>query len=106
MKNWTYNEFLAFCMLYAASADMTISEEEEALIKEKLNEKQYQSIKAIFDKSSDAAIIDIILSYHDQYFNTEEQRERLLSEMRKVLDADHQYSIMERNLMKLFKHLI
>ena len=48
-------------MLYAASADMTISEEEEALIKEKLNEKQYQSIKAIFDKSSDAAIIDIIV---------------------------------------------
>ena len=67
MTNWTYEEFLAFTMLYAASADMNISEEEEVLIKQKLNDTQYQEIKSAFDSSNDATIIDTILSYHDQY---------------------------------------
>ena len=106
MTNWTYEEFLAFTMLYAASADMNISEEEEALIKQKLNDTQYQEIKSAFDSSNDATIIDTILSYHDQYFSTDEDREKLLAEMRKVFEADDQYSVMERNLMKLFKHII
>jgi uncharacterized tellurite resistance protein B-like protein len=106
MTNWSYEEFLAFTMLYAASADMNISEDEEAIIKKKISTEQYDKIKSCFDECNDTTIINTILSYHDQFFATDEQRKQLLKEMRSVFEADHQYSIMERNLMKLFKHLI
>ena len=106
MANWTYEEVIAFTMLYAASADMEITANEEDLIKQKLDEAQYKKVKATFDSSNDAATIDLILSYKDQYFSTDQQRTAVLDEMRKVFDADDQFSLMERNMMKLFKHLL
>ncbi len=103
---WTYEEFSAFAMLYAAAIDSEIDPEEEALIRQRLDEDSYTRIKALFEEYSDADCIDIILGYQQKYMADEAGRERLLQDFRAVFEADHRYSVMEREMMRLFKRMI
>ena len=61
--NWTYAEFHAFVMLYAANTDGNISVEEENLIIPTLTASEYTRIKSIFMACGDSDALDIIFSY-------------------------------------------
>lgn len=105
-KNWSYEEFLAFTMLYAASVDGVVTEEEEDLIREQLSEERFEAVKAVFDQCSDYKCINVILSHHDEYFATPEARERLLGHMREVFESDHRFSQLEHVVMDLFRRIV
>jgi len=104
--NWSYEEFSAFAMLYAATIDSHITPEEEALIKQRLGAADYERVKSIFEQCSDHECIETILSYHEQYIADEAGRQRLLEDFRKVFQADHRYSPMEQEMMHIFKQLL
>ncbi len=111
MKNqlpidWTYAEFHAFVMLYAASADNQITAEETALIRPTLSEQQFADIESAFRTASDTAVIDHILSYRDRYFATEEDRNRLLADMQTIFEADTRFSMMERGVKQIFQKIV
>jgi hypothetical protein len=105
-NNWTYAEFHAFVMLYAANADSRITAEETALIRPTLSEKQYVEIETAFNESSDATVLDHILSYRTRYFSTQDERDRLLADMQTIFDADTRFTIMERSLKSIFQRLV
>jgi hypothetical protein len=104
--DWTYEEFSAFAMLYAASIDSTIDPEEEALIQKRLDDRSYQRIKAVFESCSDAECINTILDYQKKFMTDEAGRERLLGDFKEVFDADHRYTAIEREMMHLFKRML
>lgn len=103
---WTYEEFSAFAMLYAASIDAAIDAEEEALIQKRLDERSYQRIKAVFEECSDAECINTIMDYQKKFMTDEAGRGRLLNDFRKVFEADQRYSAIEREMMRLFKRML
>ena len=105
-QDWTYEEFLVFTMLYAASVDAGVGEEEESLIRQMLTEERYQAVKSVFEQCSDYKCINTILSYHDRYFATPEARERLLAHIRRTFESDQLYSQLEKEVMRLFKDLV
>lgn len=104
--DWTYEEFSAFAMLYAASIDAEIDPEEEALIQQRLDERSYQSIKAVFEECSDAECINTILDYQKKFMQDEAGRNKLLNDFKKVFEADHRYTAIEREMMHLFKRML
>lgn len=105
-KNWSYAEFHAFTLFYAANADGHITLEEIALIRPTLTEAQYNAVEAAFIRSSDSEALDHILSYRERYFSTPAERERLLADMQAVFKADRVFSAMERNLERVFQRMI
>ena len=105
-NNWSYAEFHAFVMFYAANADSRITAEETALIRPTLTEDQYVAIESAFKQSTDSAVLNHILSYRDRYFSTQTDRDRLLADVQTIFNADNNFSIMERNMQRIFQKLI
>ncbi|MDZ7880070.1 MAG: hypothetical protein U5L45_20500 [Saprospiraceae bacterium] len=103
---WSYAEFHAFVLFYAANADSRITSDEIALIRTNLTEVQYLDIESAFKSHSDATVLNHILTYKDRYFATQTDRERLLADMQAVFNADNNFSTMERNMQRIFQIMI
>ena len=105
-KNWSYAEFHAFTLFYAANADGHTTLEEITLIRPTLTDEQYTAVESVFIKSSDSEALNHILSYRERYFSTPAERERLLTNMQAIFKADRVFSTMERNLERIFQRML
>lgn len=104
--NWTYAEFHAFTMLYAANADGHITIEEENLIRPELPEDAYNRIKTSFLSLDDSEALDIILAYCDKYCKTQADKDKILDDMRAICKADASFDHIERGVLKIFERMI
>ncbi len=104
--NWTYAEFHAFVMLYAAYTDGHISLEEENLIIPALTAEEYNHIKSIFMECDDADALDIILSYKDKYCKTQADKDKILADMQEIYTANAHFGRVEQEMHHLFKRLL
>lgn len=105
-KNWTYQEFHAFAMLYAANADGTISIEEEDLIAPMLPPERYLEIRQLFRQCSDAVALNLILAYKDEYCATPADKARILADMRQVFEAHRGFEQIERAVHHMFERML
>jgi hypothetical protein len=105
MSNFTYDEFHAFVMLYAANADSHIDPQEEILISESLPPDRYAAVKAHFLACSDMDALDLILAYRDRYCATPEARDRILADMQRIYHAHEAFSQIERGMHHLFERI-
>ncbi|MEO6039297.1 MAG: hypothetical protein ABIQ93_12870 [Saprospiraceae bacterium] len=105
-ENWTYAEFHAFAMLYAANADGRITLEEENLIIPTLPPEDYARIKAAFMACDDAVALDVILSYRDQYCRSQSDKDKILADMLAIYQANAAFDQIERGVHQLFKRML
>lgn len=105
-SNWTYAEFHAFAMLYAANADGRITLEEENLILPTLAAEDYARIKSIFLACEDSATLDIILHYRDKYCRSQADKDKILADMMAIYQANEAYDQIERGVHQLFKRML
>ena len=103
---WNFEEFTTFLLMYASKADLELSAEEEELMKKRLDPRYYDSVKEVYDNSSDYEIIQIIMSYKGLYFPTLSRTEELLSLLKKQFFADGEFSTLEKNTFRLLKKLL
>ncbi|MDO8368991.1 MAG: hypothetical protein Q7T20_19495 [Saprospiraceae bacterium] len=104
--NWTYDEFHAFVMLYAANTDGHISVEEEILIIPTLTASEYTRIKSIFMACDDADALDIIFSYKEQYCKTPADKEKILADMLEIYKANVGLEQVERGVYQIFERML
>jgi hypothetical protein len=104
-NNWSYEEFHAFVMLYAANADSHITVEEEDQIIPTLPKEQYENVKKFFKKCSDSEALDLILSYRERYFSTPKDRAEIITDMQRIYKADNIFSQIERGVDTLFRKI-
>ncbi|MBC7775249.1 MAG: hypothetical protein H7246_07410 [Phycisphaerae bacterium] len=105
-ENWTYAEFHAFVMLYAANTDGRITRAEENLIAPSLTSEEYARIKSIFMGCDDASALDIILSYKDQYFATQADKDKILEDMMDIYKTNPAVGQVEREMLHLFERML
>ena len=67
-KEWNFDEFLAFLLIYASHADIDFSREEEERIKALVSNEIFEDIYAQFNVMTDYQALETILSYKDIYF--------------------------------------
>lgn len=108
MKNndWTYEEFRAFAMLFAANADGHITNDEENLIAPTLQPEQYARVKKCFLECPDSEALDIILSYKEKYCATPTDKERLLADMKMIYEAHNGFEQIERGVHHIFERML
>ena len=105
-RRWNFEEFTSYLLLYAANADLEITTDEEAMIQKHTSPKQYEEIKAKFDKDSDYERIQEIISYKGLYFPTQDRARELMAKIIKLFKVDGHFSTLEENSLRLLKRLI
>ncbi len=105
-NNWTYPEFHAFTMLYAANADGRITLDEENLIIPTLSPEAYARVKSAFMSCDDAVALDTILSYRDKYCRSQADKDKILADMLAIYQANTAFDQIERGVHQLFKRML
>lgn len=103
---WTHNEFVGFLMIYAAYCDMEFSEKERAVIRENINEIKLKELEAEYLEMNDIERINTINAYREKYFSTEAEKKMIYSMLESLFQVDGQFSIMEKNLMRMLHKLL
>jgi hypothetical protein len=101
--NWTYPEFHAFVMLYAANIDGRITDQEERLIAPTLTSDSYAKVKSVFMACDDADALDIIFSYRDRYCCSPEDKAKILADMMAIFQSHEKLDQIEREMYHLFE---
>jgi hypothetical protein len=96
---WSYNEFLTFLLIYIAHVDMEFAEEEKAMIKKNMGEKNYDKMLAEFESMSDFAAYQAIMDYKGVYYPTAEQKAEIMEKIKDLFHADGEFNVMEKELM-------
>ncbi len=100
------NEFLAFLFLYAAAADLVLTQSELELISEKVGMENLKKAKSIHETLSDYEQIQLIMAHKEEHYPNEEQKASLLEELRKIFLADNKFSVQEQNMMRSLNKLM
>lgn len=94
--DWTYNEFLAYLLLYAANADFVVNEDEKEILFSKVKLEEYNHIRRAFEEGNDYDNLQTIISFREEYYNDEESVDKLLMDLKDIFLADHDYPSVER----------
>ncbi|MBC8342930.1 MAG: hypothetical protein ISR55_02335 [Bacteroidetes bacterium] len=97
--NWTYDDFLAFALLYAANADIDIANKEKMLIIEKVGREKYALASQSFNKCNDYERLQLILSLKQRFYPNEEDKEKVIRNVKEMFLADGKFEHIEKNLL-------
>ena len=103
---WSYNEFLAFLLIYIAHVDMEFAEDEKTMIQKKFGESTYNKMLAEFNAMSDFAAYQTILDYKGVYYPTAEQKAEILEKIKDLFHADGEFNIMEKELLHFLEMMM
>jgi len=96
-------EMLAYLLLYAANIDAHIDAEEKKIIRQKLSSKEeWKKVRQVFEDDSDPVRTEKITYWIENA--SEEQKKDLLVEVKKLMQADGDFSVAENYLLKLLGH--
>lgn len=103
---WSYNDFLAFLLIYAASADFTITEEERIRMAQQIGYDSYKKALPVFEAQSDFERLQTILYFKPTYFPTGQEVESILQQVQAIYKADNNYSSTEQSLLLLLRKVL
>jgi len=105
-SNWSYNEFLAFLMVYGAEMNQSLGKEELEFIKTRTGISDIEIIKAKVDSISDAEAIDVIEDYKFKYLNTAESKAKVKNDLEGLINSPGNHTQFEKVVVHLIERLI
>ncbi|MCB0659395.1 MAG: hypothetical protein KDC04_00570 [Saprospiraceae bacterium] len=99
-------ELLAFLLIYIAHVDMVFSDEEKQMIQDRVGEDCYNRMYHEYKQMSDYQAYELILSYKEVHFPTEEKKQNLLHHMQELFESDHEFNIMEKELLHFLERMM
>ncbi len=103
---WSYDEFLAFLLIYISHVDMEFTDNEKEYVKIKSGESNFDKMMAEFDAMTDYQAFETILAYKGVYYPTPEQKQELIDKMIAIFHADHEFNIMEKGLLQFMERMM
>ncbi len=104
--NWTREEFLAYVLLYAAHCNYFETKEEENYILSVVNKETYHKIHTEVVVDSDEDNLNKIQHYVNEHKLSQEDKESLIREIKKVFFADGYVDVMEKKVFKILQKII
>lgn len=104
--DWTYDEFLAFLLIYVANVDMEFAEEEKAFIRRTVGNETFELMLARYEEMSDFKAYQTILDYKSTFYPDETRKAQLLENIRQLFDADAEFNIMEKELLHFLERMM
>jgi len=103
---YSYNEFLAFLLIYLSWVDLDFADEEKDMIKKLVGKPTFDRIYTDFMEMSDYAAYETILSYKGLYYPTVDKKQELIEKMKDLFYVDADFNIMERELLNFLQKMM
>ncbi len=103
---WTYNEFLAFLLIYGAEMNVPLTQEELNFIKQRTGIADIQKIKSRVDSVGDMEAIEIIDDYRKRYLDTPEKEEKVRKDLEDLLNTGGVHSQLEKAGIHILERFI
>ena len=104
---WSYNEFKAYLLLFAAESNQVITEEEIDFIETQFDAVLIKTVQKEINKDNDFQRIQKIMAYIEQNNLSKKDLDGLLKEIHTVYQSDGTFDSVEQGvfqfLEKLFK---
>ncbi len=100
------NEFTLFVLLYVAGFDCQISTDEMDFISGHGDKEVIKKVKKWFDQCNDSDCLEVINQHKTKYCSTREEKDKLMDEIKSLIDIGDDYSRMERTCMMLLEKLL
>ena len=104
---WSYNEFKAYLLIFAAESNQIITEEEKDYIEAQFDTLLIKTIQKEINRDNDFQRIQKIMSYVEQNNLSKTDLDGLLQEINEVFQSDGKFDMIEKGvfqfLEKLFK---
>lgn len=104
--NWTKEEFKAYLLSYAASADYFESKEEKATILSYVSKDIYKKVHLELKGDNDYQSIQKILFTLDKYNYSKDDLNVLFEDIKTLFEADGKFDVLEENMMHALRRLI
>lgn len=104
--SWTKKEFEAYVLLYAAHANHIEDKNEHLFIRSLIDEKTFYSIHTEVVVDSDLENLNKIQKYFSENDFSQDEKENLLRNIKKVLFADGSVDILEKKVFTILKKII
>ena len=96
VKNWENIHFVAYLYICIGKSDYSLVDEEITEIIDKLKEKMpnsdtenaYEKALKVYNMQSDTEIISFIKLHTNDFFNTEDDRKKVLQDLEDIMEAD------------------
>lgn len=105
-QNWTYNEFLAFVMVYGAEMNYNLSPEELEFIKQKTEISDINKVKAKVDSINDAEALDLIDEYRKHHLNDADKVTKVRRDLEALLHSGGTHSQLEGVAIHILERLL
>ena len=105
-NSWSYNEFLAFLMVYGAQMNQGLTTEELDFIKTRTGIQDIEKIKAKVDSISDAEAIEAIDDYKSRNLATNESKIKVKNDLEGLLHTPGNHSQFEKVVVHLIERLL
>ena len=104
--SWSYNEFLAFLLIYGAEMNYTLSKDELEFIKKRTGITDIEKIKNQVESISDAEAMELIDNYKKMHLPTEESKTKTKRDLEELLKTPVNHSQLEKVVVHLMEKLI
>lgn len=104
--HWTYNEFLAFLLVYGAQMTANINAEEKAFIKARTGITDIDKIVAQVNNMSDIEAIDIISDYRHRFLQTADKEEKVRHDLEDLLETNDKPSQLDNVIIHILEKLV
>ncbi|MCB9227686.1 MAG: hypothetical protein H6578_11035 [Chitinophagales bacterium] len=102
---YTLEEFIAYIMIYAATADFEIRDKEEKHIKKMVGDATYFEMLDLFETHNDIEALEFIEEQRRVHLNEEFSKENLLHIAKEVFLVDGKFDASEKALYEALKLL-
>lgn len=104
--DWDKEQFLTFVLLYAAFADLQITEEEEEFISSKVGPEEYVDVKKVFMNLTDMERAQMISSYAEGEDFDREYAQIIKNEMEDLFLSDGEFTQWEKSIGRALVRLM
>lgn len=106
MAHWSYNEFLAFVLVYAANSDQKVVDKELDHLHDKFDVELVSRMQKEFNDLSDSQCVDRLLMYRESYFADQDSLDKLLEDVSAVYHADGKMVSEEKMALMMLKRIL
>lgn len=105
-SHWSYEEFLAFLLVYGAQMTANVSPEEKSFIKARTGINDIDKIIKQVNSMSDIEAIDIITDYRKRYLHTPDKEKKVRHDLEDLLKANDKPSQLDSAIIHIIEKLV
>ncbi|MFN8275856.1 MAG: hypothetical protein U0T84_00095 [Chitinophagales bacterium] len=106
VEHWTYEEFLAFALVYVAELDGQLSSEEIAFVRQRTGLANVRYYDAIVKDLSDSESMEILALFKKRYLADTAAEQRVRTDLEAMFRSGHHHQQFERVALHLIEKLI